>query len=101
MTSETIITRAKHVDEDAYEKNWSWRNVGAIAGLAGGFLAILLGFILSIIIWAFKSELSHTHLQMISNGLFYSAFPLMFFGAYCLDKIDEINKEKSRQNLKK
>lgn len=98
MTSETAL-KTKHIDEDIFQKTWSWWNIGAIFGLLGGMLAILIAVVLTIAMWLFKKDAVHISLQTATNVLFYSAFPLLFFGAYCLDKIDEIVKKKSRQNF--
>ncbi len=98
MTSERAL-KAKHIDEDIFRKSWSWWNIGATFGLLGGMSAILIAIILTIVMWLFKQDAVHISLQTVTNVLFYSAFPLLFFGAYCLDKIDEIVKKKSRQNI--
>ena len=98
MTSETAL-KTKHIDEDIFQKTWSWWNIGAIFGLLGGMLAILIAVVLTLAMWLFKRDAVHISLQTVTNVLFYSAFPLLFFGAYCLDKIDEIVKKKSPQNI--
>ena len=100
MTSETAL-KAKHIDEYIFQKTWSWWNIGAIFGLLGGMSAILIAVVLTLAMWLFKRDAVHISLQTVTNVLFYSAFPLLFFGAYCLDKIDEIVKKKSRQHFEK
>ncbi len=97
MTSENLL-QIEHIDEDAFQKSWSWWNVGAALGLLGGMFAILIGFILTLIMWLFRQDAVHISLQTVTNVLFYSSFPLLFFGAYCLDKIDELVKKNTRNN---
>ncbi len=92
MTSENLL-QIEHID---VPKSWSWWNVGAACGLLGGLSAIFIGFVLTLIMWLFKQDSAHISLQTVTNVLFYSSFPMLFFGGYCLDKIDELVKKNNR-----
>lgn len=60
----------------------------------------MIGSILMVEVWLFKTEIWHIPKQSVINGLYNSALPLMFLGAYCLDKIDENKKKYSNENQK-
>lgn len=95
MTSENLL-QIEHIDEDVLQKNWSWWNFGAAFGLLGGMFTILIGFVLTLIIWLLKDN----SLQTLTNSLFYLAFPLLLLGATSLDKIDEKNKKYRNEKQK-
>ncbi|MBX7171855.1 MAG: hypothetical protein K1X72_12915 [Pyrinomonadaceae bacterium] len=81
--------KIQHLDIDILQRKWSWWNVGAIFGLAAGMGTIFIGILLTLMMWLFKLDSIRISLQTVTNVLFYSAFPLLFFGAYCLDKIPQ------------
>ncbi|MEK7724648.1 MAG: hypothetical protein AAB336_09895 [Acidobacteriota bacterium] len=88
MTSENTI-KVQHLNKHTLSlKNSGWQ-IGAMLGLFGGLGAIFVGAILTFVVY-----LTQDHaLQTTINFLFYLVFPLFFFGAYCLDKADEIIKK--------
>lgn len=94
MTIESTL-KIENINKNTWQKNWTAWHYGAIFSFLGGNGAIIIGAILSVEVWLFKTEIWQIPLQTVINGLFYSALPLMYVGAYCLDKIDE-NKKKYR-----
>jgi 4-amino-4-deoxy-L-arabinose transferase-like glycosyltransferase len=93
MTNETFI-KIKHIENDVQKNHWSWWHIGAGLGLIGGFLAIFLACVLTVLIWIFQPQSLKISLQSIINFLFYLAIPTLFWGAHCLDKIKENTKNK-------
>ncbi len=68
--------------------------VGAISGLAGGFILILSGFVLSII--SFFTPMNFGGWQVI---LFITAFIFLAIGAHFLDLIDREDKAERKRKL--
>jgi hypothetical protein len=96
-----IEISGKHIDEDFFQKSWSLWHFGATFGFFGGIVAILTGLVMTFAIWISQHNSWHISFQKLTNTLFYCSFPMLFIGAYCLDKIDEAIKQKSRQNQSK
>jgi hypothetical protein len=71
--------------------------VGAGIGLAAGIIAILIGILLTIAAWLLHIEHIQVSFDSLINILFYSALPSLFFGAYCLDKLDDQNAKAKKQ----
>ena len=99
MTIEATVN-IEQMGEHISSRNWNFLNLGAIFSFFGGISAIMIGSILTVEVWLFRTEIWHISIQSVINGFFYSALPLMFLGAYCLDKIDENKKKYSNENQK-
>lgn len=99
MTSENLIN-IKHYDEGNHQSGWSWWKIGAVVGFACGVVAILTGIALTFVIWLSEADVINSSLQTLTNDLFYAVFPLFFFGAYCLDKIEDSLQKKAHNKLK-
>ena len=87
LTNETAVT--KTIIHELRLRGFNWRTFGAVFGLCGGFAAALLGCVLTVITW-----LSTWHvlgLQRTGTGLFVVTFPLLIFGAHCMDLLDRQN----------
>lgn len=98
----TIESTAKieQINESNARADWTFWHFGAILSFFGGIGAIFIGSLLTVEDWLFRADFWNIPLQTVINGLFYSAFPLLFLGAYCLDKIDEKNKKYCHENQK-
>jgi hypothetical protein len=71
-----------------------WRSYGAVAGLAGGIAAALLGTTLTVISWlggdGARAE------KIVGTLLLVLTIPLLIFGAQCLDLMDK-KKDRARE----
>jgi hypothetical protein len=71
------------------ESRRAWPAIGAICGLLGGMLAIILGALL----WAIVPLLLQGHFRLFLNTLetvfFILPLPLLALGAYCLDLLEK------------
>jgi hypothetical protein len=90
MTSENSL-KIQQIDKNILSSKSGWQ-VAAAFGLFGGLVAILVGAILTVVIYLTQDQA----LQKTINILFYLVFPLFFFGAYCLDKADEAIKKHNK-----
>jgi len=68
---------------------WAWQSVGAIFGLGGGVLSIILAIVLPFIIsWLTPSDLVSI-LEKISFIFLALSLPLLAVGAHCLDLLEK------------
>ncbi len=65
----------------------TWAGVGAVFGLAGGILAVLLGSLLTAAAWLPGME-PHSLLHALATALLVATIPLLALGACCLDKLE-------------
>jgi hypothetical protein len=72
--------------------DWNWKNFAAVFGLCAGFIAPILGSIVTAVSW-FKDPSWHgVSLHQVSTTLFVSTLPLLILGAHCLDLLDKEKK---------
>lgn len=67
---------------------WTWRAVGAAAGLGGGILAAAVGALLSALAWAHGDQSAGLSQHGVGSILLLSTIPLLVIGAHCLDLLD-------------
>lgn len=93
MANESSLTKLKLIRRGQAEKNsahgWTWRTAGAVFGLCGGFIAPLIGSILTAISWFTGPEWHGFFLQRDGTVLLFLTIPLLMFGAHCLDLMDK------------
>ena len=69
---------------------WTWQSVGAVFGLGGGILSIIVAIVLPIIAtWLAPSD-SIPFLKGVSSVLLILFLPLLALGAHCLDLLEKI-----------
>lgn len=92
----------KHLDRDDFHTSAGWWHVGAAAGLVGGFLAAVIGLLMSAMSWLAGDGFAVSSIGQTGSWLIPAMIPLMIFGAHCLDKIEAASKaarvERCRQN---
>lgn len=66
---------------------WAWQSIGALSGLVGGVLCPVLGTLL-IGVTRFSTEHLVSFLNVLSIIFFALMFPLLIFGAHCLDLLE-------------
>jgi hypothetical protein len=77
---------------------WTCATVGAVAGLAGGFLAALLGSALLLVAWVEgAAQGSGVSLHRWGTILLLLTMPLLVFGAHCLDRQEAASKWASKR----
>ena len=71
----------------------SWISAGAVSGLCGGIVLPILGAVLTAITW-FTGPIWHgIALRRDGSVLLFLSFPLLIFGAHCLDLLQRQRKE--------
>lgn len=71
---------------------WNRKTCAAVFGLCAGFIAPIVGSILTVISW-FRDPAWHSvHLHQAGTTLFVLTLPLLILGAHCLDLIDKEKK---------
>lgn len=88
MTNETLIKDEEFINKTVRPKTDWWQILSAFF-LISGIMAIIIGQVLTLLIWITQQETVHFSLQSITNLLFYISLPLLFLGACCLDKMEE------------
>jgi hypothetical protein len=69
--------------------SWNWKNCIAIFGLCGGFIAAILGSIVTAISWFKDPSWHHVSLHQAGTTLFVLTLPLLILGAHCLDLLEK------------
>ena len=70
----------------------NWKVRGALFGLAAGFIAPIVGSIVTVICW-FRDPAWHgIALHQAGTALFVVTLPLLILGAHCLDLLDKETK---------
>jgi len=71
------------------KNKWAWQSVGAVFGLCGGILSIVLTIVLPFVIsWLTPSDLVSI-LEKISFIFLALSLPLLALGANCLDLLEK------------
>ena len=68
---------------------WCWKSCGAMVGLVGGIILPLIGLLMPGLAWFIDPDWHGLHMQRLSMLLLLLAFPLLIFGAHCLDLMDQ------------
>jgi hypothetical protein len=81
-------------------RGWTWQSGGAACGLCFGLIAILIGLVFTAIAWLTGPAWHGFALQRDGTVLLFLTFPLLAFGAHCLDLLDqkEEKTKKTRSN---
>jgi len=81
-------------------RGWTWQSGGAACGLCFGLIALLIGLVLTAIAWFTGPSWHGFALQRDGTVLLFLTFPLLAFGAHCLDLLDqqEQKTKKTRSN---
>jgi hypothetical protein len=81
-------------------RGWTWQSGGAACGLCFGLIAILIGLVFTAIAWFTGPGWHGFALQRDGTVLLFLTFPLLAFGAHCLDLLDqkEEKTKKTRSN---
>jgi hypothetical protein len=94
MTYEEMKSRASNPLEQRIKyHSCDWCSLGAVAGLAGGIIAALLGSVLTALSW-FAEDASHLD-KILGTVLLVLTIPLLVIGAQCLDLLDK-KKDRAR-----
>ncbi len=67
---------------------WTWAAGGAVCGLSLGIISPILGSVLTALAWFTGPEWHGLHLHRTGTVLLVLTFPLLAFGAHCLDLSD-------------
>ena len=79
---------------------WNWKNGAAAFGLAAGFIAPILGSIVTVISWFRDPVWHHVYLHQAGTTLFVLTLPLLIIGAHCLDLLDNDKKQAIEKGYK-
>lgn len=93
-TSPHDFATPDYVFREVIHDTWNWKNWTAVFGLCAGFVAPILGSILTVISWFKDPSWHHVYLHQAGTTLFVLTLPLLILGAHCLDLIDK-DKEAS------
>ena len=67
----------------------TWKSRGAVLGLLGGLAAPIVGSVLTAVSWFADPAWHGFSLHVAATILFVTTFPLLLFGAHCLDLLDK------------
>jgi len=70
-------------------RGWTWQSGGAACGLCFGLIALLIGSVLTAITLFTGPGWHGFALQRDGLVLLFLTFPLLAFGAHCLDLLDQ------------
>jgi hypothetical protein len=80
-------------------RGWTWQGGGAACGLCFGLLALLIGSVLTAITWFTGPAWHGFALQRDGTVLLFLTFPLLAFGAHCLDLLDQKGREDKEDSV--
>ena len=72
---------------------WNWKNGAAAFGLSTGFIAPIVGSIITVNSWFRDPVWHHVALHQAGTTLFVVTLPLLLLGAHCLDLLDNDKKQ--------
>jgi len=86
--------------QQIFVHGWTWQSGGAACGLCFGLIALLIGSVLTAITLFTGPGWHGFALQRDGLVLLFLTFPLLAFGAHCLDLLDqqEQKTKKTRSN---
>lgn len=92
QTSPQDFATADTQFREMIQGTWNWKTCWAVFGLCAGFIAAILGSIVTVISW-FEDPVWHAiSLHQVGTTLFVLTLPLLILGAHCLDLIDKDKK---------
>jgi hypothetical protein len=97
MNTQTLFLKQSQSNPSVGElltRGWNWKTVGALFGLGGGILSPLLGGAVTLFEWLSASTWHGVRTHRLGVALFVLTFPLLVFGAHCLDLIDRDNRSR-------
>lgn len=68
---------------------WGWRSFGAVFGLLGGIVSVLLGSVFTAISWITGVEGIGAYMQTLGTAFLVLTIPLLVLGAHCLDLLEK------------
>ena len=80
--------------------DWSWKTSAAVFGLCAGFIAPIVGLIITAISWFRDPVWHHVYLHQAGTTLFVLALPLLILGAHCLDLLEKDQQQAIEQGFK-
>ncbi|MFN2455879.1 MAG: hypothetical protein ABR577_16845 [Pyrinomonadaceae bacterium] len=67
----------------------TWQAICAVFGFAGGIVSALFGAVFTALSWLPISRNSAAYLHTLGTVVFYLTIPLLIFGGYCLDLLED------------
>jgi len=95
-----MVTAMPRAVTELISGTWSWKNGTAAFGLAAGFIAPILGSIVTVISWFRDPVWHHFYLHQAGTTLFVLTLPLLIIGAHCLDLLDNDKKQAIEKGYK-
>ena len=68
---------------------WGWPSIGAVCGLAGGLLSVILGGLLWVVVRLLATGVFGALLNRVELVFFVLTLPLLALGAHCLDLLEQ------------
>jgi hypothetical protein len=78
---------------------WTWRSGGAVLGLCGGIVSVLLGSVLTAISWFTGPDANGLALQRYGAVGLFLTIPLLICGGVCLDLMEKHATEARKRRL--
>ena len=91
MKGHTSSELKRRLADRAVSSSWDWCSFGAVAGLGGGLISILVGSLLTAISWLTGRD---SYIQAAGTVLLILTIPLLVIGAQCLDLMEQKQKER-------
>ena len=66
-----------------------WKIIGSLVGVFGGLMSPILGSVVTIVSWFADPAWHGLSLHVAGTSLFVITFPLLAFGAHCLDLLEK------------
>lgn len=66
-----------------------WKVIGSLFGVGGGLMAPIIASVLNVISWFANPAWHGLSLHVAATALFVMTFPLLLFGAHCLDLLEK------------
>lgn len=87
-----MVTAMPRAVAELISGTWNWKNAAAAFGLSAGFIAPIVGSIITVISWFRDPVWHHVALHQAGTTLFVLTLPLLVLGAHCLDLLDNDKK---------
>ena len=88
-----MVTAMPRAVTELISGTWNWKNGTAAFGLGAGFIAPIIGSIVTVISWFKDPVWHHVALHQAGTTLFVLTLPLLVLGAHCLDLLDKDKKQ--------
>ena len=70
-------------------KKNQWESIGAVFGLGGGILSLVMGIVFEIVTWSLFMQSNNLYFKKVSFICFMMNLPLLTVGAHCLDLLEK------------